>query len=270
MSAKAAKAAGSAHFLNTGGKPMTHTDQRPNYFDADVAAHYDAAEAAMFAPEVITPTVDMLAELAGTGRALEFAIGTGRVALPLVARGIPVSGIEYSTAMIAVLAGKPGAGAIEVVQGDMATTRVAGMFRLVYLVFNTIGNLTTQDEQVVCFQNAAAHLEPGGSFLVEVCVPQLRLLTPGTRAIVSDHGPHHTCIDTYDPVAQLLQSDHFTREADGRFRYGFTPHRYVWPAELDLMARIAGLHLVHRWADWTRRPFSADSEKHISVWQKPT
>jgi SAM-dependent methyltransferase len=248
---------------------MAQTDPRPNHFDMDVAAHYDADAAAMFAPGVITPTIDLLAHLADTGRALEFAIGTGRVALPLAARGIPVSGIEYSAAMIAVMTQKPGAGGIHVVEGDMATTRLPGTFSLVYLVFNTIGNLTTQDAQVACFQNAAAHLAPGGSFLIEMSVPPLHRLAPGARTIISDHSPDHTCIDTYDPVTQRLQSAHFTREDDGRFRHNVTPQRYVLPAELDLMARIAGLIPAHRWADWDRSPFTADSAKHISVWQKP-
>jgi hypothetical protein len=241
---------------------------RPNHFDADVAGVYDAEAAAMFAPGVIGPTVDVLQDLAGDGAALEFAIGTGRVALPLAARGVAVSGIEYSQAMIDVLRAKPGADRIRVVQGDMAVTRVPGAFRLVYLVFNTIGNLTTQADQVACFVSAAAHLEPGGAFLIEMYVPQLRELAPGAVGVVSDLTEGHACIDTYDPVNQLVQSHHFTRDAGGGFRRGFTPQRYVWPAELDLMARIAGLHPVARWGDWDRSAFTGGSGKHVSVWRK--
>lgn len=240
-----------------------------NYFDTDVALRYDADEARMFAPEVIQPTVALLAELAGRGAALELAIGTGRLALPLSARGIPVSGIEYSAAMIAELRKKPGAERITVVEGDMAATRLSGNFRLVYLVFNTIGNLMSQDKQVACFENAAAHLEPGGYFLVELGIPRLRGFVPGSRGIVSDIGPEHACIDTYDPVSQRLESHHFTRDSDGSFRRGFTPQRYAWPSELDLMARIAGLSLASRWSDWHKSPFTAESGKHISVWRKP-
>jgi hypothetical protein len=242
--------------------------QRTNYFDTDVAARYDIDEAAMFAPEVLEPVVDVLSELAGNGAALEFAIGTGRVALPLSARGIAVTGIEYSLAMINMLARKPGADRIEVIHGDMATTRIPRKFRLVYLVFNTIGNLTSQEEQVACFRNSAAHLEPSGYFLIEIGVPRLRLLAPGSLGVVSDIRDDHACIDTYDPVTQRLESHHFTREADGRFRRDFTPQRYVWPMELDLMARAAGLRLVKRWGDWDRRAFTAESHKHISIWQK--
>jgi hypothetical protein len=241
---------------------------RPNHFDTDVADCYDADAVRMFAPGVIGPTVDVLQELAGRGAVLEFAIGTGRVALPLAARGVAVSGIEYSQAMIDVLRAKPGAERIGVVQGDMAAARVPGSFRLVYLVFNTIGNLTTQGEQVACFVNAAAHLEPGGSFLIEMFVPELRLLAPGAIGVVSDLRDGHACIDTYDPVNQMVQSHHFTRDVDGGFRRGFTPLRYVWPAELDLMARIAGLERVSRWGDWDRSAFTAESGKHVSVWRK--
>jgi Methyltransferase domain len=243
--------------------------ERPNHFDADVAAVYDADAAAMFAPGVIGPAVDVLQDLAGGGAALEFAIGTGRVALPLSARGVAVSGIEYSHAMIDVLRAKPGADRIRVVQGDMAVTRVPGAFRLVYLVFNTIGNLTVQADQVACFVNAAAHLEPGGAFVIEMYVPQLRLLAPGAMGAVSDLTGGHACIDTHDPVNQLVQSHHFTRDAGGGFRRGFTPQRYVWPAELDLMARIAGLEKASRWGDWDRSAFTGGSAKHVSVWRKP-
>src|SRR5580658_569871 len=221
----------------------------------------------MFAPEVLTMTVDVLAELAGDGGALEFAIGTGRLALPLAERGVPVSGIDLSTAMVSRLSTKDVARRIKVTIGDIATTRVGGTFRLVYLVFNTIGNLTTQDEQVACFTNAAAHLQPGGYFVIEVGVPDLRRLSPGEDARVFAHGPGYVGYDHYvDFVAQQAVSHHFT--ADGTtLRESRTPFRYVWPSELDLMARLAGLALRHRWAGWDRSPFTGDSSSHVSVWQ---
>ena len=240
-----------------------------NYFGPDVVRRYDADEAAMFTHEAIEPAVALLVELAGQGAALEFAIGTGRLALPLSARGVTVSGIEYSAAMIAELRKKPGAERITVVEGDMAATRAPGEFQLVYLVFNTIGNLTSQDKQVACFENAAAHLAPGGYFLIELGVPGLRRFVPGSRGIAADITDEHACIDTYDPLTQLLSSHHFMREANGSFRRGFTPQRYAWPSELDLMARIAGLSFAGRWSDWGRSPFTAESPKHISVWRKP-
>ena len=257
-----------------------------DHFGEEIAANYDRSLQGVFTPEVLGPTVDLLAGLAGDGPALEFAIGTGRVALPLAARGVPVSGIEYSTAMADRLRAKPGAAAIDVTIGDMATTRVPGRFRLVYLVFNTIGNLTSQDEQVACFANAAAHLEPGGLFLIEVAVPDLRRLPPGQDAVVFAHTPGYVGYDHYvDPVAQLAVSHHFTTRGAGggggedagggeggagdTVGETTTPFRYVWPSELDLMARLAGLELRHRWADWSRAPFTADSPAHVSVWEKP-
>lgn len=240
-----------------------------DHFGEKVAAVYDESSTAMFAPEVIGPTVDLLAELAGDGPALEFAIGTGRVALPLAARGVPVSGIELSTAMADRLQAKPGAERISVTIGDVATTRIAGRFQLVYLVFNSIGNLTTQDEQVACFANAAAHLEPGGAFLIEVGVPDLRRLPPGEDARVFAHAPGYVGYDRYvDFVAQQAVSHHFV--ADGTaVSESTTPFRYVWPSELDLMAKLAGMTLQHRWAGWDRSPFTGDSPCHVSVWKKP-
>jgi SAM-dependent methyltransferase len=240
-----------------------------DHFGEKVAAVYDDDASAMFAPEVLGPTLDLLAELAGGGPALEFAVGTGRVALPLVARGVPVSGIELSTAMADRLRAKPGAERISVTIGDMATTRVAGRFRLVYLVFNTIGNLTTQEEQVACFANAAAHLEPGGAFLVEVGVPDLRRLPPGDDARVFAHAPGYVGYDRYvDLVAQQAVSHHFV--ADGTaVSESTTPFRYVWPSELDLMAKLAGMTLEHRWADWDRSLFTGESAGHVSIWRKP-
>lgn len=239
-----------------------------NHFGEEVAAAYDDSAGAEFDPAVIATTVDVLAELAGDGAVLELAVGTGRVALPLAARGVPVSGIELSTAMADRLRAKDTENRVAVTIGDMTTTRVEGRFRLVYLVFNTIGNLTTQDEQVACFANAAAHLEPGGRFLIEVGVPDLRRLPPGQDAIVFSHAPGYVGYDRYtDLVAQQAVSHHFFADGSGT-RELRTPFRYVWPSELDLMARLAGLSLQARWAGWDRAPFTGDSTAHVSVWVK--
>jgi SAM-dependent methyltransferase len=230
-------------------------------YDADVAEMFDAAEQER--------TVVLLAELAGDGAALELAIGTGRVALPLAARGVPVSGIELSPPMVAKLRAKDGGQDIPVAIGDMTTTRVDGSFRLAYLVFNTIGNVMTQDRQVACFTNASSHLEPGGHFVVEVGVPDLRRLPPGDDARVFAHSPGYVGYDRYtDLVAQQAVSHHFVAEGPDVHETR-TPFRYVWPSELDLMARLAGLSLRHRWAGWDRSPFTGDSTSHVSVWQKP-
>jgi SAM-dependent methyltransferase len=241
-----------------------------DHFAGQVAARYDDTLGAMGSPAVLGPTVDLLAELAGDGAALELAIGTGRVALPLAARGVPVSGIELSPDMVAQLRARPGGDAIPVTIGDMTTTQVEGAFRLVYLVFNTIGNVETQDAQVACFANAAAHLEPGGCFVIEVGVPDLRRLVPGHDAVVFSHAPGYVGYDRYDDlVAQHAVSHHFVADDSGA-REVRTPFRFVWPSELDLMARLAGLDLEDRWADWDRSPFSADSPSHVSVWRKPS
>ena len=228
------------------------------YFDERVAASYDANDGT-FVPEMIV----VLAELAGDGAALELAIGTGRVALPLAERGVPVHGIELSTAMVAQLRAKPGGEAIPVAIGDMASTRIEGTFRLVYLVFNTIGNLTTQDAQVACFANAAAHLEPGGAFVIEVGVPELQRLPPGETIRPFELNEHKVGFDEYDVANQGLISHHI--EFGGE-RFSM-PFRYVWPAELDLMARLAGMGLEHRWSDWRRSPFTSDSRQHVSIWR---
>ena len=222
----------------------------------------------MFDPAVVEPAVEVLAGLAGEGRALELGIGTGRIALPLARRGIRVHGIDLSEEMIERLRGKPGAEQIGVTVGDFATTQVDGTFSLAYLVFNTIGNLTTQDAQVACFQNAAAHLEPGGRFVIEVGVPKLRRLASGERFVIFDRSETHVGIDEYNVADQRLVSHHYSRREDGTFEYGSIPFRYVWPAELDLMARLAGLTLRERWADWKREPFTNESTKHVSIWQK--
>jgi len=237
------------------------------YFGEDVAERYDDGSWEMFSPEVLEPTVDLLAELARGGRALEFGIGTGRVALPLAERGVEVHGIDLSRAMVAKLREKPGGDRIPVEIGDFASTRVEGSFALAYLVFNTINNLTTQPEQVACFQNAARHLEPGGCFLIEVGVPQLQRLPPGETFHVFDVSETHWGFDEYDVVNQGLVSHHFTL-VDGRIERLSVPFRYVWPAELDLMAELAGMTLRDRWSGWHREPFTSESRKHVSVWEK--
>jgi SAM-dependent methyltransferase len=239
-------------------------------WDRETAERYDAEEAESSTAAALGPALDFLAALAGDGRALEFAIGTGRVGVPLRERGVPVAGIELSPHMTAVLRRKAGADRVAVTIGDMATTRVDGTFGLVYLVYNTISNLLTQDEQVECFHNAARHLEPGGRFLVELTVPPLRFLPPGQLAVPFDVSGPHVGFDTFDLVEQLLVSHHFTREGgDGPYRRESSRHRYAWPAELDLMARIAGLEPELRLADWDGTPFTQDSAKHVSVWRKP-
>jgi len=238
------------------------------YFGEDVAERYDDGSWEMFSAEVLEPTVDLLAELARGGRALELGIGTGRVALPLAERGVEVRGIDLSQAMVAKLREKPGGDRIPVEIGDFASTRVDGTFTLAYLVFNTINNLTAQDEQVACFRNAAAHLEPGGSFLIEVGVPQLQRLPPGETFRVFNFSETHWGVDEYDVANQGLVSHHFTLR-DGQIRRRSIPFRYVWPAELDLMAELAGMRLRDRWSGWRREPFTSESRKQVSVWEKP-
>jgi SAM-dependent methyltransferase len=221
----------------------------------------------MFDPAVVEPVVDFLAELAGEGAALEFGIGTGRIALPLAKRGVRVRGIDLSEAMVAQLRAKPGAEDILAAIGDFAATTVDGTFALVYLVFNTIMNLTTQDEQVACFRNAAAHLEPGGCFVIEVGVPGLQRLPPGETVRAFTVTPTRLGFDEYDVVKQGLVSHHYWIE-DGRLENVSMPFRYVWPSELDLMARLAGMTLRERWSGWKREPFTSESTKHVSVWEK--
>jgi SAM-dependent methyltransferase len=234
----------------------------------ETAERYDAEEIDHSSEASLGPTLDFLTGLAGDGRALEFAIGTGRVGVPLRARGVPVAGIELSQPMADVLRRKVDEETLPVTIGDMATTVVPGEFTLVYLVYNTIGNLLTQDEQVECFRNAARHLAPGGRFVIELGVPPVRLLPPTQTAVPFDVSDSHCGFDTIDLVNQRLISHHFTREGD-HYRRGATNQRYVWPAELDLMARIAGLELERRVADWDGTPFTAESAKHVSVWRKP-
>jgi SAM-dependent methyltransferase len=238
-----------------------------DFFAGEVAERYDESHGAMFARAAVEPVVDVLAGLAGTGGALEFGIGTGRIALPLAARGVRVAGVELSADMVARLRAKPGGADLEVALGSFADTPVHGSFALVYLVFNTISNLTTQDEQVACFANAAAHLAPGGAFVVEVGIPDLRALPPGQTGVVFAMDDDHWGIDEYDVAAQGLVSHHFHR-VDGVLERRSIPFRYAFPAEFDLMARLAGLELRCRWAGWDRSPFGSESRQHVSVWTR--
>jgi SAM-dependent methyltransferase len=238
------------------------------YFDERVAARYDESAAEMFDPAVVDPVIDLLVEIAGSGRALELGIGTGRIALPLAQRGVPVHGIELSKAMVARLRAKPGGEDIGVTIGDFATTTVDGAFSVAYLVFNTILNLTTQAGQIACFRNAAAHLEPGGCFVIEVGVPELQRLPPGETIRAFHVSETRWGFDEYDVARQGLTSHHF-EIVDGRVERNSIPFRYAWPSELDLMAQLAGMRLRERWGGWKREPFTSDSRKHVSVWEKP-
>jgi SAM-dependent methyltransferase len=240
---------------------------RKNYFDERIAESYEAKWPNLFEPAVIDPVVSFLADLAGSGAALELGIGTGRIALPLSQRGVRVHGIDLSPAMIAQLRAKPGAGDIDVTTGDFATTTVGGTFKLAYLVRNTIENLTTQDEQVECFRNIAAQLEPGGCFVIEVEVPALQRLPPGETIRAFTVTPTHLGFDEYDIAAQGLVSHHYWVD-DGQLEVFSAPFRYVWPAELDLMARLAGMTLRERWSGWKHEPFTSESTTHVSVWEK--
>jgi SAM-dependent methyltransferase len=248
---------------------MVSAMRQEEIWDQETAQEYDTPGTGMFAPEVLGPTVDRLAGLAGDGRALEFAIGTGRVAVPLAQRGVPVTGIELSLPMIEQLRSKADEAAIPVVIGDMATTRAPGSYTLVYLVFNTISNLLTQGEQVECFRNAARHLTPGGRFVIELEVPELRRLPPGQKATVFTSEPGYIGLDTYDVLHQHLVSHHFTFGAGRQARLSRSPHRYIWPAEMDLMAQLAGFELETRHADWAGGEFTAESRSHVSVYRLP-
>jgi SAM-dependent methyltransferase len=244
-----------------------------DYFGEPVASTYDDDTDPRFGEEHLALESRFLAELAGEGgRALELAIGTGRVALPLAARGVEVHGIDLSEAMVARLRAKPGGAAIPVEIGDFTTALagvgLAGEFDLVYLVFNTIGNVASQDAQVATFENAARHLRRGGRFVVETNVPGVLTAQHDRRWQVFSHTDDHHGIDEYDPVTQLMWSHHYTRTDDGHYRRNSVPFRYTWPAELDLMARLAGMRLVERWAWWDRTPFTAASDAHVSVWEK--
>jgi SAM-dependent methyltransferase len=235
-------------------------------WDAATAAAYDETSAFMYASEVLDPAVEVLAGLAGEGAALEFAIGTGRVAIPLQQRGVSVSGIELSPHMAEQLRKKQPD--IPVTIGDMASVTVPGQFSLVYVVWNSLGNLRTQEEQVACFRNAARHLAPGGRFVIELWVPGIRRFPPGQAAVPFHVGARHAGFDTYDMSTQQGTSHHYWREEDGTTSYSYSNFRYIWPAECDLMARLAGLELERREANWIGEPFTNDSESHVSVWRK--
>jgi SAM-dependent methyltransferase len=237
------------------------------YFGERVAATYDDHSGSMFSPTVIGPAVDLLAELAGDGAALEFAIGTGRIALPLAERGVRVAGIDTSEAMLARLRAKAGADRIDARAGDMATARVEGEFGLVYLVFNTIFNLTSQDGQVACFENAAAHLSPSGRFVIEARVPELQRLPLGQTVLPWRADPEGMSFYVFDTTVQRMDGQHFYL-VDGRMEASPIELRYAWPSELDLMARIAGLRLQDRWGGWRREPFTGLSPAHVSVYER--
>ena len=239
-----------------------------NYFDERIARSYEARWPELFEPAAIDPVVDFLAGLVGDGAALELGIGTGRIAIPLSRRGARVHGIDLSPDMLAELRTNPGSEEIGVTVGDFSTTRVAGTFRLAYLVRNTIMNLTTQDAQVACFQNVAAHLEPGGSFVIEVIVPALQRLPPGETVRAFAVTPAHLGFEEYEVATQTSWSHHYW-VLDGQLDTHSAPFRYVWPSELDLMARLAGMTRRERWSDWARSPFTSDSTEHVSVWEKP-
>ncbi len=238
-------------------------------WDVDAARDYDTPGTGMFAPEVLEPAVDCLARLAGGGPALEFAIGTGRVAVPLADRGVPVTGIELSGPMIERLRAKAGQDTIPVVAGDMTSAVAPGAFTLVYVVYNTISNLLTQSEQVACFRNAARHLQPHGRFVIELWVPELRKLPPGQQATVWHSEPGYIGLDTYDVLNQRVVSHHFRFDDSKKAELSRSPHRYIWPAELDLMAQLAGFELESRHADWSGSEFTADSRSHVSVYRLP-
>ncbi len=237
-------------------------------WDAETAAVYDTDEVAMFAPEVVNPAVNFLFRLADSGPVLEFAIGTGRIGIPLMRRGLAVTGIELSPSMAVRLRTKVSETELPVVVGDMVSTTVVGEFTLVFLVWNSISNLTTQEEQVECFRNAARHLAPGGRFVIELFVPPLRRFPPGQLAVPFDVSEAHSGFDTFNVATQECDSHHYTHQPDGSIRYSVGHFRYIWPAECDLMAALAGMELESRVEDWDGKPFTSESEKHVSVWRK--
>ncbi len=259
------KISGACALLLRYGPAMADDD---GYFGESVAADYDESSEDMFEPRVVDAVVDILAELADGDRALELGIGTGRIAVPLARRGVAVHGIDLSRAMVARLRAKPGGDAIDVTIGDFATTRVDGTFSVAYLVFNTIMNLTTQAAQVACFRNVAAHLKPGGCFVIEVMVPELRKLPAGQNVVPFHVSPMGWAFDIYDTATQAMSSN-YVEVVDGHGEYRSIPLRYVWPAELDLMAELAGLRLRERWGGWAREPFTSESRQHVSIWEKP-
>ena len=237
-------------------------------WDRELAQVYDETYAAAFEPSALDPVIEVLAELAGSGKALEFAVGTGRVALPLAARGIPTHGVELSPHMAERLRAKPGSDAVAVTVGDMTTTVVPGSFSLVYIVANSIMNVTTQQEQLAVFANAAAHLQRGGCFVVEVIVPQLQHVPPGDSARVFTLKPDHVGIETFDDLVGQIAWSHHWVYVQGKLVRHSAPYRYIWPSELELMAQLAGLRLRERWAAWDRTPFTATSTSQVAVFER--
>ena len=237
-----------------------------NYFGKEIAERYDDDQL-IYDPNVVNPAVDFLADMSCGGAALELGIGTGRIALPLSRKGIRVHGIDFSQEMVAQLQSKPGADSIGVTMGNFAETKVDLSFQLVFLVFNTITNLTTQDAQVDCFRNAAAHLETGGCFVIETFIPELRLLPHGEMIRPHQFNQSRFDFDEYNVATQELISHHY-RNVEGAFQGHSLPFRYVWPSELDLMAQLTGMRLRERWGNWNRQPFTNESTAHISVWEK--
>lgn len=245
---------------------MTSSDV---YSELD-AASYDDDLASEFEPSVVQPAVEYLRVLAEGGPALEFAVGTGRIGVPLSAAGVSVTGIELSGPMIARLRRKVDEQTLPVVLGDMATTAVPGDFALVYLVFNTISNLRSQAEQVQCFRNAARHLRLGGRFVIELWVPPLHRLVPGNDAVAREVRDGFAAFDTYDTATQACTSQSYRREPDGTLRHDIGRFRYAWPSECDLMAQLTGLELEARHEDWSGTPFTSTSDKHVSTWRRVT
>jgi SAM-dependent methyltransferase len=241
--------------------------KQEDVWDVNAARSYDTPGRGMFSPEVLDPTVSRLTELAAGGRVLEFAIGTGRVAVPLVERGVTVTGIELSRPMIDQLRTKMDESSLPVVCGDMTSAVAAGRYTLVYLVYNTFSNLLTQEEQVACFRNAARHLTAGGRFVIELWVPEIRRLPPGQEAVVFSSEPGYIGVDTYDILRQRVVSHHFRFDESGNATLHRSPHRYIWPAEMDLMAQLSGFTLESRHADWAGAEFTSDSRSHVSVYR---
>jgi SAM-dependent methyltransferase len=245
--------------------------ERPDAVQRGWDAFYANSRAVPDEPEPDVKTmVAALRELAGEGPALELAVGHGRVAIPLAARGIEVDGIDYSANAIELIRAHPKGAAVNASVGDISDFTLGRSYSLVYLVFNTIQNLTTQDQQVACFERAAKHLEPGGRFVIENAVPDLRRLSPGATAVPFTVTDDYLGIDEYSDLMsrQLYRSRHFYRADDRSFREFAVPFRFVWPSELDLMARIAGMTLEHRWSDWERSPFTDNTPSAVSVWRR--
>ena len=241
------------------------------FLDEQIAQHYDASSTDMFDPALLGPTVDLLACLAdgGSRSALELGIGTGRVALPLAARGVRVAGIEVSEPMLRELRRKPGAEAIDVEVGSFRTCRLDRRFRIVFGIYNVFTTFTTQDEQVAAFANAADHVEDGGYLVAECWIPDLQRLAPGDRLRAFEVSSTHIGVDEYEPADQRCTSHHLLFDGDRVIARGASHHRWLWPSELDLMARLAGLERHERLATWSGDAFTSESRNCISIFRKP-